>query len=143
MEKLTIREIAPYLAYGLECECPLLTEDREGSKICDIVGFFSDWVAIARKDSSVHDEFEYHEFKILLRPMSDLTKEIEHNGEKFVPSELLELKGWIYSNWDNEMYYDPEDGDPTLSDSLKLATLLAEWHFNYMNLDESLWIPKK
>lgn len=29
------------------------------------------------------------EFKLILHPLSDLTKEIEHNGKKFVPMEVL------------------------------------------------------
>ena len=30
-------------------------------------------------------------FKLILRPLSDLNKEIEHNGEKFVPIEWFEI----------------------------------------------------
>lgn len=33
----------------------------------------------------------YEHFKLILRPLSDLTKEITHNGETFVPIERLQI----------------------------------------------------
>lgn len=38
-------------------------------------------------------------YQPILRPLSDLTKEIEHNGEKFIPAlELIKLEE-KYNNW--------------------------------------------
>ena len=136
------------------------------------------------------DDIYLSEVKPLLRPMSDLTKEIKHNGERFVPIvELLktalgyEDEGIFYTNneieltsiEDRNIDYEPpcyvvsykssldqnhslsyKKGDFThiwrdgfsarglvLENQQRMRDQLAEWHFNYMNLDESLWIPKK
>jgi len=50
-------------------------------------------------------------FKLLLRPMSDLTKEIEHNGERFVPIIELAKMAKFGSNQNNEQPY-KECGKP-------------------------------
>lgn len=66
--------------------------------------------------------------KPILRPLSDLTKEIEHNGKKIIP--LLELKwnrtinGFTKSNIDAAMS----------SLSLKDAIKLIEWHIDIAGL---------
>ncbi len=74
--ELKLEHLAPYLPYGLklwheswECE---LTMNADGS---------------GSEDLSILDVEEYA--KPILRPLSDLTKEIQHNGEKFVP--IVEL----------------------------------------------------
>lgn len=76
MERLTIKELAPYLPYdltvmgnirGIDTECCLTTWNIESH----IQG----------------------QSKPLLRPLYSLTEEIEHNGEKFVPIiELFKLR---------------------------------------------------
>ncbi|MGJ1432867.1 hypothetical protein ACR79M_14930 [Sphingobacterium spiritivorum] len=64
MDKLKLEHLAPYLAYGLK----LMYNDGSirGLLHLDVSGV-----------SSV--------FKPILRPLSDLTKEIEHTGERFIP----------------------------------------------------------
>lgn len=74
MEKLEIKHLAPYLAYGVNIQ-------YLGNEIVELVGF--------NKNTIYHTTGFFVELpcniKPILRPLSDLTKEIEHNGEKFVP----------------------------------------------------------
>jgi len=76
--KLELKHLAGYLPYGLkgihlgnsvEMTIHIFTEDIKENSI-SILGFFN-------------------ECKPILRPLSDLTKEIEINGEKFVPLEYI------------------------------------------------------
>ena len=62
----------------------------------------------------------------ILRPLSELTKEIEHNGEKFVPIEKLnhtEIDIKIIISWINS--------DLLI---LKNSLRLVEWHFDIAGL---------
>lgn len=97
---LKIKHIAPYLPYkiparlsrqgifNLDLEYP----DENVHKIGFIDNFyfndgdFSGSLKITEKKSF---DFEDGDIEFVLRPLSDLTKEIEINGEKFVPLEFL------------------------------------------------------
>jgi len=70
--KLTIKELAPYLPYGLK-----IIDSYNGQIHSIDKGETLDYVLQWYKGDKPH--------KIILRPLSDLTKEIEHNGERFVP----------------------------------------------------------
>ena len=72
--KLELKHLAPYLPYGLKVKhesniTMLMTCERKQG----------DFLAI---ESVIHGYG-----KPILRPLSDLTKEITHNGENFVPIE--------------------------------------------------------
>jgi hypothetical protein len=73
--KLEIKHLAPYLPYGVR-----------------FIGKYKDWeyenhpMILCPIDLTAN-KFEY--IKPILSPLSDLTKEIEYNGEKFVPIEWL------------------------------------------------------
>ncbi|WP_392471420.1 hypothetical protein ACF3OC_08515 [Sphingobacterium cellulitidis] len=124
MERLTTKELAPYLPYdltvmgninGIDTECCLTTWNIESH----IQG----------------------QSKPLLRPLSQLTEEIEHNGERFVPYDVLrdmELKdmrlhsdGCLtvnHRNIQNCEYWRMEK--------------LFEWHFDVFRLiDKCLALP--
>lgn len=74
----------------------------------------------------------------IIRPLSDLTKEIEHNGEKFIPVlKLLEANSFDINENTLELiekykgiYFDIDL--LSLSDAL----LLIEWHFDICGLIE-------
>lgn len=76
MEKLTIKELAPYLPYGLK----IFSEDGNSYDVITDIQ-----IAHIIKHNRIG------EVKPILRPLSDLTKEIKVNGEKFVPIEYFEL----------------------------------------------------
>ena len=65
--------------------------------------------------------------KPIIRPLSDLTKEIEHKGEIFIPVEKL---GWgsCFSKSNVEMAID----NLSLHEALKLI----EWHFDIAGLTD-------
>lgn len=76
-------------------------------------------------------------FKPILHPLTDLTKQIEHKGKKFVPIEKLQEMNdgeniYIQDDFvgiDNEYaraYY--------LNDALKFVSVLIEWHFDIAGL---------
>jgi hypothetical protein len=77
MTKITLEQIVGYLPYGLICKMKLGPYyDEELSKL--------------NTENIWHVNNDYSGIiKPILRPLSDLTKEIEVNGEKFVP--IVEL----------------------------------------------------
>ena len=87
MKTLTLEHLAPYLPYGLKFI------DSKGT-IFEMDGLFKD-LAIHFKETNRLDYFHFcPQIKPILRPLSDLAKEIEHNGEKFVPIvELAKIHG--------------------------------------------------
>lgn len=75
MEKLELKHLIPYLLYGAKMIAP--HSRRKG-------GFYH--YPILLKPHNISYATRY---KPILRPFSDLTKEIEINGEKFIP--IVEL----------------------------------------------------
>jgi len=81
----------------------------------------------------------------ILRDISDLKKEIEHNGEKFVPIEkifkpdLLKILGdsdGVFDTWTNR-----SDGKVINHPlSLDVWQKFIEWKFNICNLPTELWV---
>lgn len=125
MKELELKQIAPYLPYGLKIKTekmfvgdPImeLTHENVYDKI-SLVSFFS---------------FKQKNYKPILRPMSDLHKEIEVNGETFTPAERIK-----------KMY--PSDTFSSTSNaaqwSYRIVQKLLEWHFDvYGLIDENLAI---
>ena len=82
--KLTLNHLAPYLPYGLKCNCMGLAvddyDDSLGAKIVEIVGLNS-FVEIQEDDRNITEEYGYDEVFPLLKPMSILTrKELVEEG---------------------------------------------------------------
>lgn len=80
METLTIKELAPYLAYELDLYHP------DNDNVYKLV-IINNTVSL-RGGLNIDEAIKYN-CKPLLRPLSDLTKPITHNGETFVPMEKL------------------------------------------------------
>lgn len=75
MEKLEFKHVANYLPYGLKIN----RYDKLGNLIfknTELHYLHLEWIS---------------QIKPILRPLSDLTKEIEHNGKKFVPIDVFEI----------------------------------------------------
>lgn len=107
MKTLELKDICGYLPYGLM--------QKHYNDVCSFT--------IATQSCMGKDVF--HEMPIrfgkpILRPMSDLTKEITHRGEKFVPLLALDkLNCFPISDTDKALrYYDK----------------LNEWMFDYRGL---------
>ncbi|ANS04913.1 hypothetical protein [uncultured Mediterranean phage] len=128
--KLKIEYLAPYLPYGLKLKeqgfIYVLSGVTIGHMLCYENGDL---------DKEIFDiDLLEESVKPILRPLSDLTKEIEADGEKFVPTENL-----------NTEYPLLIDGGVFFTDSCNLNMLeiteiyeifqkLLEWHFDVFGL---------
>lgn len=142
--KLELKHIAPYLPYGLKCK------ETHSGKIEEIYHLYS---VNEYDDIKIGLQFMDGEhiwmFKPILRNLSDLTKEIEHNGEIFTPirhifydyRKSLDLKmdlndeGMLEHLW---LDYPSGNGDYVQESSLTLDKWqkLFEWHFDVFGLIE-------
>ena len=107
MKTLELKDICGYLPYGV------VFQDKGRGVYLQLVNLLSAQKLIDKS----HD---YTEVGPILRPMSDLTKEITHRGEKFVPLLALDkLNCFPISDTDKALrYYDK----------------LNEWMFDYRGL---------
>ncbi|WP_407489185.1 hypothetical protein [Elizabethkingia anophelis] len=98
MNKLGLKDLAPYLPYGLSCHA--MGESIEGKPILfTLMGLSDDLLnhkhaelwAGENEDGTTEDiiTMALDDTFPLLRPMSDLTEEITHGDETFVPMEKL------------------------------------------------------
>ena len=89
------------------------------------------------------------ELKLLLRPLSDLNKEIEFNGEKFLPIEVIK-KGYLHPvEWGinhigkgikhngKMIHLIVMDGEILEECPLFIYYKLIKWHFDIFNLIEN------
>ena len=91
--KLEIKHLAPYLPYGLKVHHTKFIEFCKTIERIDFLDYLSSECATFHSSMDYYFEDENEcEIKPIFRPLSDLTKEIEHNGEKFVPIE------WLFNN---------------------------------------------
>ena len=131
---ITLKELSPYLPYKLKV---LLKDhfDLEGNNH----EFTLKWDNIITIKGDIR--------KPILRPFSDLTKEIEVNGEKFIPVEVLWGKGktyvgtacidsdnGFYPAWKIQHRYFLNHGID--SADYRVIRLLLEWNFDIFNLIE-------
>lgn len=130
-EKLTLKELVGYLPWDLK----VLSGFGEYSEI-DSLYFSKDEhkrpslnLMVSRFPKGFRGE-NFIDIKPILRPLSDLTKEITHNGETFVPVEKLginlfdkETKYFILDGYFNAIPY-------------WVIQKLYEWHFDIHGLIE-------
>lgn len=162
-KKITLGHLAPYLPYGLKVyvygqtrfedyTCKIERLDHGGQ-----VYFSHEWNNI--------DNSEY--FKPILRPLSDLTKEVTHNEKTFVPIIELAKEFHIPSKYSVTHYGDIKDygyvgvkvncyvensssryfefsihsDELILHNDYRIVQKLAEWHFDVFGLiDQNLAI---
>ena len=139
MKKLELKHIAPYLPYKLQGVFNLRSvadnypnEMRRKELKPDAVDFFVDYC------------------KPVFRPLSDLTKEIEHNGERFNPMRKLGEFMYIaqpdsFGNEKDAVNWVRAMTNLVSYDCLNLPYFvcekLFEWHFDVFGLiDEGLAI---
>ena len=85
MEELEFKHITPYLSDGLKYQMQI---DNSGTLITINVDINLLDIHVKRMIGGV--KMLYELAKPIYHPLSDLTKEIEHNGEKFVPKDRIE-----------------------------------------------------
>lgn len=120
--KLELKHLAGYLPYRLE----LWHNQWKEILIMDCAGSNCDTL-------SIEDVSEYA--KPILRPLSELTKEIEVNGEKFVPIErfnkIRKWEGSPLAMTEHIVHNVKEHNLPTW-----ITQKLLEWHFDIYGLIE-------
>lgn len=126
--KLEIKHLAPYLPYGLKFKS-LITHEIDELKMVNLKkGFYGgnqDYIVEEEEGIICHS---IKEIKPILRPLSDLTKEIEIDGVKFVPVfHTKELKEDFILSGDESYFYNCMD---LYEDFQKLFT----WHFDVFGL---------
>ena len=130
--KLEIKHLAPYLPYNLRFDNG---RDYEKDYLYGMrANCYNVKMAQGARDS---DYFRLEKIKPVLRPISDLTKEIEHNGEKFVPIDKLKLDGisirindfglMVFFDEDYEWVYFKDIVD-------NIYQKLLSWHFDIFSL---------
>ncbi len=141
--KLTFEKISNYLPYGLKMNLNrnngMFKSDNVSIDNCQINknNSFYGWYLTYKNVT-----FGMYDIKPILRPLSDLTKEIEVNGEKFVPFDKINKLFPEYP-----LIKDSVCGINTffISDSCELNMLsiyevykiyqkLFEWHFDLFSL---------
>lgn len=120
MEKLELKHLAPYLPYGVKAK----TKRSEF-----IVVGAHDYTIFGDNENGEMEEY-YEDVKPILRPLSDLTKEIEHSGERFVSFE------WISENLDYDEYSIDYYLNHTERLPYEIVQKLFEWHFDLFGLIE-------
>ncbi|MCT4034885.1 hypothetical protein HZQ14_15790 [Elizabethkingia anophelis] len=99
MDKLELKDIAPYYAYELLFMSKYKTIHK--------LGIHNEMRGKGIESRTIDQCLE---MMPILRPMSDLTKEITHNGEKFVP--MLYLAGIEDINY--QYLDDDKEGEPII-----------------------------
>lgn len=147
MEKLELKQLAPYLPYGLKCVICFPYEDVETAiqynQLANLIGANS----YAGLFDNQFDDQCMDGFKPILRPLSDLTKEIEVDGKKFIPIERMIIQfSSEYKYCDNGMIKTFQSLDDTILLFINnkiapechygIARVLFKWHFDVFGLIE-------
>jgi hypothetical protein len=136
METLQLKDIVPYLPYKIEA---ITTKETYRNPSPGVI----DYLDIEGGDESLSISTEegyylcgIHQCKLFLRPLSQLTQEIEHEGERFVPNLDPDFKFFIQADLDFFL-------DHVETESYHRVQKLFKWHFDVFGLNEKgLAIPK-
>jgi len=132
MNKIELKHLAPYSPYGLKVQHTEYIEfGKSVQRTCELSGIFTDCCTfINGSDWYFNTEENDCDIKPILRNLSDLTKEIEVNGEKFVPNHDSDFKYFIVHELDEFI--------ESIPNSLNYSQLLKliEWHFDVFGLIE-------
>jgi len=137
--KLEIKHLDNYLSHKLMCV-------RNGSNPVELVGLRFGNEAVNNELWIWEEGKQYltgylYECKPILRPLSDLTKEIEINGEKFVPIDWLEEKYYTLDLHKQCLQLINDTGEWIYQCDYMLVEHLFEWHFDVFGLiDQNLAI---
>lgn len=83
---IELKEIVGYLPYGLKIKWSLSSSEFTGIKdYADKTIFLNRFRDKFQREHTLPKSYPLSECKPILRPLSQLTEEITHNGERFVP----------------------------------------------------------
>ncbi len=95
MEKQKLKHLATALTNNQQIL--YFDDERELNQICRIVELREDGLTISNREYQYDVSFD--DVKLISLPLSYLTKEIEHNGEKFVPYKYLKENYLSYNKY--------------------------------------------
>ena len=125
--RLELKHVAPYLPYELKCDI----SKRVG--IYELQGTDNTYSATLSKGAMGRNVTHVlHEIKPMLRPLSDLEKEIKHEGETIQIQEVM----WGKNNDQTWQIWNNQSGDKikNFRFTIEEATKLFEWHFDVFGL---------
>lgn len=144
--ELTIEHLAAYLPYGLKGKMNIFGDNQTevGIEGLSVIGE----VELSGIRTTVNEFFDISEIKPILRTLSDLTKEIEVNGEKFVPIERLKELFILdkskccdaYQTAFRDIYFDFTEADfkaKILMLPNEWVEVIHSWHFDTKGLIEA------
>ncbi len=123
MQKLTVKELAPYLPYGLKCQ----VTDNGLVKTDTLLAVYAD--GSCSFANIVESQKGFEEIKPILRHPSALKFEFEHEGENIVP--LLDF----FDSNEKEMYSFANSKTPLfLNYPYTMWSQLLEWKIDIFGL---------
>lgn len=133
--KLELKHLKGYL------DCGLLGVSPSGNKF--YLGVGSNMLGKGVETRSV-ETFLTDQFKPLLHPLSSLTKEIEHDGERFVPIKRINKDGDVFiecgvnhcGKWYLHFFYADSDYSISFSEFENIIEKLYKWHIDIHGLIE-------
>ena len=127
--KLELKHLAPYLPYGVMIYSKFKNSDNYSTFEINHKNFNSTLTHNSRKP--------------ILRPLSDLSEVIEHNNEKFIPTELLDsdeypIDFFVDTNFEYILDWINcyQKNHHILFLPFGLINQLIEWHFDVFGLIE-------
>lgn len=124
-----LKHITAYLPYDVKCNVMGRRNEYGEDEVFDVIGVYDmNDVFISTVRSSDYMESDINDVFLLLIPLSNLDKELTHNGETFIPYKKL--------GWGNGTHVIPVIS--ALKISYEETQKLLEWHFDVFEL-----IPKK
>jgi len=133
MNKLELKHLSPYLPYELKVESISIygkINKPKKAKVIKELTVGNLWSFIGEKS------FESKKCLPILRPLSDLYREIEQNGVKFIPChELAKISMNNRRNCDFDIRSNKYDWS-TIIGNLDCYRKLLEWHFDVFGLIE-------
>lgn len=121
------------LPYGLKVYVKY-NHKPDHSELEKMIGIIDDRIITDIHEEDIAPLF-ISEYGLCLRPLSDLTKEIEHNGEKFVPIDELNNIGDDECDRYNDYFNEENISDVNwLLEPFIIFQKLIEWHFDIADL---------
>lgn len=124
--KLELKHLAPYLSYKLKVK-----------KLNGVIITMT----------TPYIDYCLNETKPLLRPLSDLTKEIEHKGQRggdiFIPTRILMCHQFKFCDDKEDLLFNLQSPESIQRCPYNVVHKLLEWHFDVFGLiPEGLAISK-
>lgn len=123
--KLELKHILPYLDSKLKA---VDNQAEPDDNIIEVIGFSNTDGNIEVFDQHGNYDIKLSDIKPILRPLSDLTKEIDVNGDVFVPLDVL---AYLFGN--GFLYFNPNEISKQPYEQIQK---LLEWHFDVFGLIE-------